>query len=158
MNSAGDWSRLRPFLPGPPPSCCPSSMRNCANPFPQGCLDHLQNYERKQLNILGPLALAFGAFQVCHNPLLTIYSYNPLLTIYSYNPLLTIYSYNPLLTIYSYNPLLTIYSYNPLLTIYSYNPLLTIYSYNPLLTIYSYNPLLTIYSYNPLLTYNPLLL
>ncbi len=63
MTGSIDWVLYRgPLLPHPPPSCCVDE--GCGQFFTIGCASALEKYERKQLEIIGPIGLAFGLFQV----------------------------------------------------------------------------------------------
>lgn len=64
--SARDWEQMRPpFLRFAPRSCCvsPREGGQCTT-FSRGCAGQLVVYERRQLDIIGPIGIAFGLFQV----------------------------------------------------------------------------------------------
>ena len=59
-----DWQELRnPIFGRAPPSCCQNETR-CVLLHEEGCLENLLSYEMRQLDIIGPIGLAFGVFQV----------------------------------------------------------------------------------------------
>lgn len=62
VNGSNDWAVFREVIPRPPPSCCVST--ECPAFHAEGCIQELQRYETRQLDIIGPIGLAFGAFQV----------------------------------------------------------------------------------------------
>ena len=60
--------------PAGPASCCAESAdlvvggaSRCVRLFRSGCHGHLVAYEDRQYSIMGPIGLAFGAFQVYNN-------------------------------------------------------------------------------------------
>lgn len=66
VETVRDWENFRnPLISRPPPSCCADAT--CQEFYAEGCIQALQDYERRQLDILGPIGLAFGAFQVSSN-------------------------------------------------------------------------------------------
>lgn len=63
VDGSGDWAVFRtPLIPRPPLSCCVSEQ--CLDFYANGCIEQLHRYEARQLDIIGPIGLAFGAFQV----------------------------------------------------------------------------------------------
>lgn len=75
VDSFEDWNNFRnPLISRPPPSCCVST--NCREFHGGGCIEDLRRYEMKQLDIIGPIGLAFGAFQVVGVVVIVLFCYS----------------------------------------------------------------------------------
>ena len=67
VDDVRDWEERRnPLIPLPPRSCC-QEEETCSLFYAKGCLTDLENYERRQLDVIAPIGLAFGGFQVSNS-------------------------------------------------------------------------------------------
>ena len=75
IDGPDDWLIHNTLLshrpPAGPASCCAESANpaeggasQCVRLFRTGCHGHLMAYEDRQYSVMGPIGLAFGAFQV----------------------------------------------------------------------------------------------
>lgn len=67
VESYAEWNSAFPSPRIHPQSCC-SEQSTCYNTpgsvYTEGCQENLVNYETQQLNMMGPIGLAFGCFQI----------------------------------------------------------------------------------------------
>lgn len=62
VEGAEQWAGFLRLRSSTPPSCCREEP--CSEPFSQGCLQPLLDYEKRQFDMMGPIGVAFGVFQV----------------------------------------------------------------------------------------------